>query len=105
MVRENVIAQLANLRTHPSVVLALEDGCVNLHSWVYDIETGSIDVLEGATRRFVALAEFPTTVAVTSRNLRQVWRRWPGAFGHRSLPGYALGAQCPPLEVILRGAV
>ncbi|HWV03479.1 MULTISPECIES: carbonic anhydrase [Ralstonia] len=38
MVRENVIAQQANLRTHPSV----------------------------------ALAESRTTVAVTSRNLRQV---------------------------------
>ncbi len=70
MVRENVIAQQANLRTHPSA----------------------------------ALAESPTTAAVTSQNLRQVWRRWPGAFGHRSLPGYALRAQCPPLEVILRGA-
>jgi len=72
MVCENVIAQLANLRTHPSVALALEQGRMNLHSWVYDIETGSIDALDGATRRFVALAESPTTVAVTSRNLRQV---------------------------------
>jgi len=44
---------------------------MNLHGWVYDIETGSIDALDGATRRFVALAESPTTVAVTSRNLRQ----------------------------------
>ncbi len=72
LVRENVIAQLANLRTHPSVALALEQGRRNLHGWVYDIETGSIDALDGATRRFVALAESPTTVAVTSRNLRQV---------------------------------
>ena len=28
MVRENVIAQLANIRTHPSVRLALEKACI-----------------------------------------------------------------------------
>lgn len=43
MVRENVIAQLANLQTHPSVRLALEEGRIALHGWVYDIESGSID--------------------------------------------------------------
>lgn len=71
LVRENVIAQLANLRTHPSVALALEQGRMNLHGWVYDIERGSIDALDGSTRRFVPLAESPTTVAVTSRSQRQ----------------------------------
>jgi carbonic anhydrase len=68
LVRENVIAQLANLRTHPSVALALEQGRMNLHGWVYDIETGNIDALDGATRRFVPLAASPTTVAVAARN-------------------------------------
>ncbi len=38
MVRENVIAQLANIQTHPSVRLALEEGRVTLHGWIYDIE-------------------------------------------------------------------
>ena len=57
MVRENVIAQLANIRTHPSVRLALEQGHLALHGWVYDIETGSIDTLDGTTNRFVSLAE------------------------------------------------
>ncbi len=36
MVRENVIVQLANLQTHPSVRLALEEGEIALHGWVYD---------------------------------------------------------------------
>jgi carbonic anhydrase len=72
LVRENVIAQLANLRTHPSVALALEQSRMNLHGWVYDIETGSIDALDGATRCFVPLAESPTTVAVASRNRGQL---------------------------------
>jgi carbonic anhydrase len=30
-----------------------------LHGWVYDIESGSIDALDQATRRFVPLAEHP----------------------------------------------
>src|SRR6204780_3565513 len=57
MVRENVIAQLANLKTHPSVRLALEQGRLALHGWVYDIESGAIDALDGTTNRFVPLVE------------------------------------------------
>ena len=67
MVRENVIAQLANIKTHPSVALALEQGRLNLHGWVYDIETGSIVALDGGTNRFVSLAEFPQTIATQSK--------------------------------------
>ena len=74
LVRENVIAQLANLRTHPSVALALalEQGRMNLHGWVYDIETGRIDALDGETRRFVPLSDSPTTVAVAARKEKQI---------------------------------
>ena len=64
MVRENVVAQLANLKTHPSVRLALEQGRLALHGWVYDIESGSIDVLDDATNRFVPLvAHLPVCAA------------------------------------------
>ena len=59
MVRENVIAQLNNLKTHPSVSLALAQGRLKLHGWVYDIESGSIDALDSTTRQFVSLAEHP----------------------------------------------
>ncbi|MGV8918850.1 MAG: carbonic anhydrase [Pseudomonas sp.] len=64
MVNENVIAQLSNIRTHPSVRLALEQGKLHLHGWVYDIETGSINALDGKTNKFVSLAEFPETKAL-----------------------------------------
>ncbi|CAM2156700.1 carbonic anhydrase 1 [Pararobbsia alpina] len=67
MVRENVIAQLANIKTHPSVRLALEQGRLALHGWVYDIETGSIDAFDGAHNRYVSLAEHPDTCAVPAR--------------------------------------
>ena len=56
----------------PSVALALEQGRLNLHGWVYDIETGGIVALDGTTRRFVPLAESPTVVAVNSRDRAQI---------------------------------
>src|SRR5471032_504942 len=63
MVRENVVAQLANIKTHPSVARALAQGHLSLHGWVYDIETGSINALDGATHRFVSLTEHPDVTA------------------------------------------
>ncbi|WP_312282149.1 carbonic anhydrase [Pseudescherichia sp.] len=67
MVRENVIAQLANIQTHPSVRLALEEGRVTLHGWVYDIESGRIDAFDGRVGTFVSLAENPDVNAVSSQ--------------------------------------
>ncbi|MCF5053943.1 carbonic anhydrase [Pseudomonas syringae] len=64
MVRENVIAQLANLQTHPSVRLALEEQRVTLHGWVYDIESGCIQAFDGRSGQFVALAANPSVRAV-----------------------------------------
>jgi len=57
MVRENVIAQLANIQTHSSVRLALEEGRIALDGWIYDIEIGRIDAFDGATGKFVSLAD------------------------------------------------
>ncbi|CAI1798121.1 MULTISPECIES: carbonic anhydrase [Serratia] len=63
MVRENVIAQLNNIKTHPSVALALEQGRLKLHGWVYDIASGGIEALDGETRRFIPLATNPEVTA------------------------------------------
>ncbi|CAD5200414.1 carbonic anhydrase [Pseudomonas sp. FEN] len=68
LVRENVIAQLANLKTHPAVALALEQRRLNLHGWVYDIESGSIAALDGSTGRFVSLAEQPRNCALSTQS-------------------------------------
>lgn len=59
LVRENVIAQLSNIRTHPAVALALAQQTLNLHGWVYDIENGLIHALDGQRHRFVPLADNP----------------------------------------------
>lgn len=51
LVRENVLAQLANLATQPSVARALAQRTLTLSGWVYDIATGTVDVLDTATGR------------------------------------------------------
>ncbi|GAB6260357.1 carbonic anhydrase [Photobacterium sp. R1] len=68
MVRENVLAQLENIKTHPSVRLALREGRLALHGWVYDIESGQIDALNGATSTFVSLKD-NTDVCATPASL------------------------------------
>ncbi|MFV5994683.1 carbonic anhydrase [Streptomyces sp. NPDC056231] len=55
LVRQNVLAQLANLATHPSVAKAMAEGKVALHGWVYDIPTGRVEDLT-ATATGAALA-------------------------------------------------
>ena len=52
MVRENVIAQINNVRTHPSVALGLTQSRLNLHGWIYDIESGSLEVLDHESSTF-----------------------------------------------------
>ena len=59
LIRENVVAQLANIRTHPAVALALAQRRLNLHGWVYDIENGMIMALDGKSSRFVPLGDNP----------------------------------------------
>ncbi|MES2103759.1 MAG: carbonic anhydrase [Pseudomonadota bacterium] len=55
LVRDNIVAQLANIRTHPAVALALAQRRLTLHGWAYDIASGAIDVLDEATQEFAPL--------------------------------------------------
>ncbi|PRX21659.1 carbonic anhydrase [Paraburkholderia sp. BL18I3N2] len=66
LVQDNVVAQLANIRTHPSVALAIAQCRLNLHGWVYDIPTGDIDALDNSTQRFVPLRNHPQACALRS---------------------------------------
>ncbi len=54
---ENVIAQIANLRTHPSVAAAIARGEMALHGWFVDIGAGLVLGLDGDTGQFVPLRE------------------------------------------------
>ncbi len=57
LVRENVLAQLDHIVTHPSVAEAIERKQLRLHGWVYDIRSGDVSTYDARTRRFVALGE------------------------------------------------
>ena len=54
---ENVVAQIAHLRTHPSVAAGIANGEISLHGWFVDIHAGQIMGLDGETGQFVALQE------------------------------------------------
>ncbi len=41
-VEENVLTQLENLRTYPVIHSRLKSGQINLHGWIYEIETGQV---------------------------------------------------------------
>jgi carbonic anhydrase len=51
----NVIEQLDNLRTHPSVAARLEQGDLRLHGWVYDLGEGVVTSYDPEKAAFVRL--------------------------------------------------
>jgi carbonic anhydrase len=63
---ENVVVQLANLRTHASVAAALARGALRLHGWFFEIETGALLAYDGARGRFRPIGEGDMPVAETS---------------------------------------
>ncbi len=56
-IERNVLVQIDNLRTHPSVAAALARGDLDVYGWVYRIETGEVKAYDPAARRFVPLGE------------------------------------------------
>jgi len=65
---ENIVAQLAHLRTHPSVAAAVARGEMALHGWFVDIHAGQILGLDGESGRFSPLRDDkPLPVAVPSQ--------------------------------------
>ena len=63
LTEENVIAQVDNLRTHPSVASRLMRNRINLHGWVYTIETGEVRHLDQKSRKFVRLGAAESNAA------------------------------------------
>ena len=55
--KENILLQLQHLRTHPAVAAKLAAGKVQLHGWLYNIETGDVLCVDEETREYTALDE------------------------------------------------
>lgn len=54
-VEENVLVQIENLRTHPSVAAALSRNQLNIHAWVYKFETGQVFAFNPEQNQYVPL--------------------------------------------------
>ena len=62
-VEENVLVQLENLRTHPSVAAAVQRGDVKLHGWVYKLDTGRVFAFQPSEGQFLPIEESSDTCA------------------------------------------
>jgi len=56
LAEHNVVAQLANLRTHPAVAARTEHGDLRLHGWVYHIGEGTVTVYNERQEKFLVAA-------------------------------------------------
>jgi carbonic anhydrase len=56
-VEENVLVQIENLRTHPTVAVGLARGRLKLHGWVYKIETGEVFAYDPDRGQFLPITE------------------------------------------------
>ena len=52
LLEQNVILQLAHLRTHPAVTVRIARGDLRLHGWVYDIAEGEVLAYDEANNCF-----------------------------------------------------
>src|SRR3954453_23530703 len=55
----NVVQQIENLKTHPSVPARVDDGDLSLHGWVYHIAEGAVTAYDAAEGRFTAAHAAP----------------------------------------------
>lgn len=50
--KQNIVLQLQHLKTHPAVFSRLSTGDLQIHGWVYDIKSGSVEVFDEANHSF-----------------------------------------------------
>lgn len=68
-VEENVLVQLENLRTHPSVAAALGRDELKLHAWVYKLETGQVFAYSTEDSQFTPLEATSGRIADTAERI------------------------------------
>ena len=57
LVEQNVRTQMQHLRTHPAVAARLAEGRLSLHGWVYDIEDGTVFMVDETSGEAVPLGQ------------------------------------------------
>lgn len=67
LTRENILAQLNNLTTHPAVAARLARGTLQIYGWHYDISTGDVLTFDGERNEFVHLEPSDRLPSATPR--------------------------------------
>ncbi len=57
LTEQNVLMQVAHLKTHPSVAGALARDELSISGWVYEIGTGEVRIAEDGTHTFIPVTE------------------------------------------------
>jgi carbonic anhydrase len=57
LTEHNVVAQLENLRSHPTVAARLKEGDLALHGWVYHIGPGTVTAYNEESETFLPLGQ------------------------------------------------
>jgi len=73
--QENVVIQLAHLRTHPSVAARIARGEIALHGWFFDIHAGGVLALDGVSGQFEPIrhgAPLPVALPAARRRAADV---------------------------------
>ena len=73
LIRENVLAQLESVKTHPSVALAMSQGELELHGLYYDLSTGSVSAYNHSAGDFEPVQDLLPSAAPANR-FRKVWQ-------------------------------
>ena len=56
-IKTNVVLQCENLRSYPCVAEGEKAGTLSVHSWLYDLHTGSIQAYDEESKTWAAVAE------------------------------------------------
>lgn len=68
-VEENVLVQLENLKTHPSVAAALGRNQLKIHGWVYKFETGEVFAFNPEKNQFLPIQDVAPPATEPDRTL------------------------------------
>lgn len=74
-IEENVLTQLDNLRTYPVIHSRLKSSQLQLHGWVYEIETGEVFTYDPIKEQFVpAKSQFSRAAWITPEQQERIYK-------------------------------
>ena len=66
------MAQIENIRTHPSILAVMTRGALRLHAWIYEIESGDVMAFDDHAWQYVPVPEAGQGVVERSDRLSAI---------------------------------